>query len=61
MDTIFVVHALDAYRAKTGDMRPWDSLPVAVTSQIIRDAQRLKSLRNRKFSHPAAADGQVES
>src|SRR5271170_6653010 len=50
MDTIFVVQALQAYRAKTGDMRPWESLPVAVTSQILRDAQRIKSSRSRKFS-----------
>jgi hypothetical protein len=61
MDTIFVVQALEAYRAKTGDMRPWESLPVAVTSLILRDAQKLKTKRSRKFSQPATADGCAES
>jgi hypothetical protein len=56
-----VVQALEAYRAKTGDMRPWESLPVAVTSLILRDAQKLKTKRSRKFSQPATADGCAES
>jgi len=50
MDTIFVEQALQAYRDKPGDMRPWESLPVAVTSQILRDAQRLKAFRRKSFS-----------
>jgi hypothetical protein len=57
MDTIFVDQALGAYRDKTGDTRPWESLPVTVTSQILRDAQRLKRLRSGSFSQTAAADG----
>jgi len=57
MDTIFVNEALQAYRDKTGDMRPWGSLPVEIASQILRDAQRIKSFRSRKFSQSAAADG----
>ena len=57
MDTIFVDKALRAYRDKTGDMRSFEALPVEVTSQILREAQRLKSLRSRKFSQPATAEG----
>jgi hypothetical protein len=57
MDTIFVDQALGAYRDKTGDLRPWESLPVIVTSQILRDAQRLKGLRSESFPQTAAADG----
>ncbi len=53
--------ALQAYREKTGDMRPFEALPVAVTSQILRDAQRLKGFRKRGFSQPATADGCAES
>ena len=49
--------ALQAYRDRTGDMRPFELLPVAVTSQILRDAQQLKGVRCGKFSQPAAADG----
>jgi len=57
MDTIFVDQALEAYRDRTGDMRPFELLPVAVTSQILRAAQRLKGFRSERFSQPAAADG----
>lgn len=57
MDTIFVDEALQAYREKTGDMRPFELLPVPVTSQILREAQRLKRLRGGRFSQPATADG----
>jgi len=57
MDTIFVDEALQAYRDKTGDTRPFELLPVAVTSQILREAQRIKGVRCGKFSQPAAADG----
>jgi len=57
MDKIFVDEALQAYRDRTGDMRPFELLPVAVTSQILRDAQQLKGVRCGKFSQPAAADG----
>jgi hypothetical protein len=53
MDKVFVDQALLAYRDKTGDLRSWDLLPVAVTSQILRDAQRLKG---GLFSQPATAD-----
>ena len=53
--------ALLAYREKTGDMRPFEALPVAVTSQILRDAQRLKGFRTRGFSQPATAEGCGES
>jgi len=60
MDTIFVDEALQAYREKTGDMRPFEALPVAVTSQILREAQRLKGFRCGRFSQPAAAEGCVE-
>jgi hypothetical protein len=61
MDTIFVDQALQAYRDKTGDMRSWELLPVTVTSQILRDAQRLKGFESRRFSRPATADGSVET
>ena len=61
MDTIFVDQALKIYRDKTGDMRPWESLPVAVTSQILREAQRLKTFRDMRLSQPTAADGCVDS
>jgi hypothetical protein len=57
MDKIFVDEALQACREKTGDMRPFEALPVAVTSQILRDAQRLKGFRTRGFSQPATAEG----
>jgi hypothetical protein len=60
MDTIFVDQALQAYREKTGDMRPFELLPVAVTSQILREAQRLKGFQCERFS-PAVADGCGES
>ena len=60
MDTVFVDEALQTYREKTGDMRSWDSLPVAVTSQILMDAQRRKGFRSTRFSQPAAAEGAVE-
>ena len=49
--------ALQAYREKTGDMRPFESLPIAVTSQILREAQRLKRSRDQRFSQPATAEG----
>jgi hypothetical protein len=57
MDTIFVDEALQAYREKTGDMRPFEALPVTVTSHILREAQRLKGFRSGSFSQPATADG----
>jgi hypothetical protein len=60
MDTIFVDLALQAYRDKTGDMRPWESLPVAMTSQILRDAQRLKDCRSGRLPQSAAADGRID-
>ena len=53
--------ALQAYREKSGDRRPWDALPVAITSQILMHAQRLKGRRRGKVSQPAAADGCVDS
>ena len=56
MDTIFVDQALQAYREKTGDMRPFESLSVAITSQILREAQRLKGFRSAKVDQSAAAD-----
>lgn len=49
--------ALQAYRDKTGDMRPFELLPVPITSQILREAQRLKGFRSASFSQPATADG----
>jgi hypothetical protein len=55
MDTIFVDEALQAYREKTGDMRPFELLPVAVTSQTLREAQRLKGFRSRRVDQSAAA------
>jgi hypothetical protein len=61
MDTIFVDQALQAYRDKTCDRRPWESLPVSVTSQILSDAQRLKTSRTMRLSQPTAADGCVDS
>jgi hypothetical protein len=61
MDKIFVDEALQAYRDSTGDVRPWQLLPVAVTSQILLDAQRRKNFRRRNLSQPAAADGCVDS
>jgi len=57
MDKIFVDEALQAYRDKTGDMRPFELLPVPITSQILREAQRLKGFRSASFSQPATADG----
>jgi hypothetical protein len=56
MDTIFVDEALQAYRDKTGDMRPFEALPVLVTSQILREAQRLKGFRSGRLSQPATAE-----
>jgi hypothetical protein len=61
MDTIFVDAALQAYREKTGDMRPFESLPLEVTSQILREAQRLKGCRSRGSHQPATADGCADS
>lgn len=52
MDTIFVDAALQAYRDKTGDMRPFEALLVAITSQILREAQRLKRFRSGAFFPP---------
>jgi hypothetical protein len=51
-----VDQALQAYRQKTGDTRPFELLPVPVTSQILREAQRLKGFRNGSFSQPATAE-----
>ena len=48
--------ALQAYREKTGDMRPFELLPVAITSQILREAQRLKGFRSAQQNQSAAAD-----
>lgn len=56
MDKIFVDEALQAYREKTADMRPFELLPVAVTSQILREAQRLKGFRSGRIGQSAAAD-----
>jgi hypothetical protein len=56
MDKIFVDEAIEAYREKTGDMRPFELLPVAVTSQILREAQRLKGSRKGSLSEPATAE-----
>jgi hypothetical protein len=56
-----VDQALQAYREKTGDLRPWELLPVEITSQILRDAQRLKGFRSTTFSQPATADGSAEN
>jgi hypothetical protein len=61
MDTIFVDQALRAYREKTGDLRPFEALPVEITSKILREAQRLKGFGNGSFPQPAAADGWVDS
>jgi hypothetical protein len=61
MDTIFVDRALQAYRDHTGDMRPFEALPIEVTSRILREAQRLKGFGNGSFPQPAAADGCVDS
>jgi hypothetical protein len=56
MDKIFVDQALQAYREKTGDMRPFELLPVAITSQILREAQRLKGFRSVQQNQSAAED-----
>jgi hypothetical protein len=61
MDTIFVNQALEAYRETTGDVRPFEALPIEVTSRILREAQRLKGFGNGSFPQPAAADGWVDS
>ena len=53
--------ALRAYRDKTGDLRPFEALPVEITSKILREAQRLKGFGNGSFPQPAAADGWVDS
>ena len=42
MDTHFVDQALANYRAQTGDLRSWESLPPSIQSQIIIAAQKLK-------------------
>ena len=60
MDKIFVDEALRAYREKTGDTRPWELLPVGITSDILREAQKLKGRRLRGTSQPATADGCVD-
>jgi hypothetical protein len=57
MDTIFVDEALQAYRDKTRDVRPFEVLPVAITSEILREAQRLKRSQGVSLSQTAAADG----
>jgi hypothetical protein len=56
-----VDEALQAYREKTGDMRPFEALPVEVTSRILREAQKLKGFQSGDFSQPAATDGCVDS
>jgi hypothetical protein len=61
MDTIFVDQALQAYRDETGDLRPFEALPVEITSRILREAQRLKGSGNGSFPQPAAADGCVDN
>ena len=48
--------ALQAYREKTGDMRPFELLPVAITSQILREAQRIKGFQRAGSGQSAAAD-----
>ena len=53
--------ALEAYRETTGDVRPFEALPIEVTSRILREAQRLKGFGNGSFPQPAAADGCVDS
>jgi len=60
MDTIFVDEALQAYREKTGDTRPFELLPVPVTSQILREAQRLKGFRSGRVDQPATANRAAE-
>jgi hypothetical protein len=55
-----VVQALQAYREKTGDMRSWELLPVGITSEILREAQKLKGRRRGKISQPATADGSAD-
>ena len=49
--------ALQAYRDKTRDVRPFEVLPVAITSEILREAQRLKRSQGVSLSQTAAADG----
>ena len=56
MDKLFVDEAIQAYQEKTGDMRPFELLPVAITSQILREAQRLKGFRSGRADQTAAAD-----
>ena len=56
MDKLFVDEAIQAYQEKTGDMRPFELLPVAITSQILREAQRLKGFRSAQQNQSAAAD-----
>jgi hypothetical protein len=60
-DKIFVDEALQAYRDKTGDMRPFGLLPVAVTSQILREAQRLKGFQSEKTCQPTASDEFIDT
>jgi hypothetical protein len=60
MDKIFVDEALRAYRDKTGDLRSFEALPVKIASHILREAQRLKGVRNRRFPQPAATDGCID-
>ena len=52
--------ALQAYREKTGDMRPFEALPVAVTSQILRAAQQLKGHRRGRILQPVIVDEAAE-
>jgi hypothetical protein len=61
MDTIFVDEALLAYRNNTGDLRSWESLPVAVISQLLREAQHFKIFRNEGLLQPTATDGDLNS
>jgi hypothetical protein len=42
MDTHFVDQALANYRAQTGDLRSWESLPPTTQSRIILAAEKLK-------------------
>jgi hypothetical protein len=56
-----VDEALQAYRDKTGDMRPFGLLPIAVTSQILREAQRLKGFQSEKTCQPTARDEFIDT
>lgn len=60
MDTIFVDQALQAHRDKTGDLRPFEALPVEVTSKVLRRRSGSRALEMGAFLSPQPFNGPVQ-